>query len=214
LSFTDREPITSFARYLSSDWLGTTHIDQQLELLRIRLFREHSIHEFEILTTYIVNVIVQAHCRHQHDYPTNQRFRHIQARGEELSVSGCRMRIGGVANVNENHWVTVVVDLRSSTILYGDSLGLSENDIVAAFSWWASFHTGRQFTRVSLSIGIQTDTVSCGLFALSALTHHFFSDSTMVGQWTVSMERLQSFCASGYHELNAVSVAYRNPEPH
>jgi len=81
------------------------------------------------------------------------------------------MRIGGIVNVNSNHWVAVIVDLWSSTVLYGDSLGGSDGDVVAALSWWAGFHMGRQFSQAALPIGIQTNTISCGLFAKVGLMH-------------------------------------------
>jgi len=115
------------------------------------------------------------------------------------------MRIGGIVNVNSNHWVAVIVDLRSSTVLYGDSLGGSDGDVVAALSWWAGFHTGRQFSQAALPIGIQTDTISCGLFAINALFHHFFPDMGTINQRMVITERLQMFCAAGNLELDAVS---------
>jgi hypothetical protein len=78
------------------------------------------------------------------------------------------MRIGRIANVNGNHWVALVVDLRIFSILHGDFLRLSDNVVFPAFSWWAEHHTRRLFTKVPLSIETQSDSVSCGFFALVA----------------------------------------------
>jgi len=71
-SFTDPSPLTSLAHYLSQDWFGTTHISQQLDLLRHRLTRESSIHEFDIFPTYFVNSILEAYHHHQPNYSDNQ----------------------------------------------------------------------------------------------------------------------------------------------
>jgi len=211
-AFSDPKPITSLTRYLSSNWFGTTHIDQQLDLLRHRLTRKSPIHEFEILPTHFIRLLLELHQDYQTNYTGNQRFRHIWARGEELSAPKCQqMRIGGVVNVNGNHWVAVVVDLRSSTILYGDSLNLSDSIVVPTLSWWTQFHTGHQFSTAVLPIGTQSDNVSCGVFALGALIHHFFPELVIVGQCTIRMERLHSFCATGQLELDAVSYCHHNP---
>jgi hypothetical protein len=115
------------------------------------------------------------------------------------------MRIGGIMNVNSNHWVAVVIYLRLSTVLYGDSLRGSDGDVVAAFCWWAGLHTGRQFRQAALPIGVQTDTTSCGLFALNALFHHFFPDMDTINQRMVITERLWMFCAASHLEVDAVS---------
>lgn len=37
LGFSQAEPMTKLAHYLSNKWLSTTHIDQQLDLLRLKL---------------------------------------------------------------------------------------------------------------------------------------------------------------------------------
>jgi hypothetical protein len=153
VSFTNAEPITSFARYLSSNWLGTTHIEQQLDMLRVRLSREMPIHEFDILPMAFVTKLIRVYQHDRDAYGDSQAFRSVWARGEELLTPECRqMRIGGIANVNGNHWVAFVVDLRTSSILHGDSLGLYDNVVVPAFSWWAEHHTRRPFTKAPLSI--------------------------------------------------------------
>jgi len=206
VSFTDAEPITSLTRYLSSNWLGTVNIDQQLDILRLRLSREMSVHEFDILPMSFVTKLLDIYQHNRDAYGSSQPFRQLWAHGEELSTPACQqMRIGGIAHVNGNHWVAFVLDLRTLSILYGDSLGLADAVVGPALSWWTEQHTQRQFTKEPLLIGTQSDSVSCGIFALCALTHHFFPDTPLVGQRLVVTDRLERFCASGHSELDAVS---------
>ncbi|KAF9523624.1 hypothetical protein CPB83DRAFT_742704, partial [Crepidotus variabilis] len=82
--------------------------------------------------------------------------------------------LGGVVNVRESHWVAFVISIEEQLILYGDSLSLSDDTVVNALSWWISIHCEELFTVQQLPIGLQSDGISCGLFAVNALSHYFF----------------------------------------
>jgi len=206
-AFTDSEPISTFAQYLSSGWLASTHIHQQLDLLRHQLIQDLPIYEFDLLPSQFFTKLISVYKHHQHDYADTQQFREMWTRGEELAKPEFqRMRIGGVVNTNGNHWVGFVVDLHSSSILYGDSLAMTDDVIVLALSWWTHIHTKLHFVRLPLPIGIQTDGVSCGLFATSALKHHFLPDCELIGQRGVITERLRLFCETARYEVNTVSL--------
>ena len=206
-AFTDSEPLSTFAQYLSSGWLASTHIHQQLDLLRHRLLQDLPVHDFNLLPTHFFNRLVNVYKHHQHDYADTQQFREMWQRGEELGKPEFqRMRVGGVINTNGNHWVGIVINLHTSSILYGDSLALTDDIIILALSWWTHIHTKHNFVRLPLPIGIQTDGVSCGLFATSALKHHFLPDCELVGQRSVIRERLRLFCETARYEINTVSL--------
>jgi hypothetical protein len=58
--FSDPESIISLARYLSSDWLATTQINQQLDLLRWRIQHQHIPgRKHEIVNTHFFPKIIQ-----------------------------------------------------------------------------------------------------------------------------------------------------------
>lgn len=81
-----------------------------------------------------------------------------------------------IVNVNNNHWVALIIDFREHMILYGDSIrkniGCMNSELRLAFKWWATFHTGVRFKVEELPIMEQSDGFSCGILAWNALASH------------------------------------------
>ena len=80
------------------------------------------------------------------------------------------------------HWVSVVVDFQQLKILYGDSFGdPMPKRRYKAFERWIN-HLITRSTKLSgnitiekLETGQQMDEISCGLFALNSIAHHYLN---------------------------------------
>ena len=176
--FTNSEPTVKLAAYLSKNWLETTHIDQQLDLLRIDLARTGST-EYEVIDPHVFEKLITVYrYREQTAYRDASGMRHLWAIGCELA-QGTRTKLGGVANVIR-HWVGVVVDVPNSVILYSDSLGGSHAQLKAAIEWWVQFHTGKSYTHESLPITQQLDSYNCPILAVNAVCHHLLPQSSQL----------------------------------
>jgi len=204
-AFSYLEPITKFANYLSSGWLATSHIEQQLEVFAAKITRETPLSPFKIVLPVFLNKIVQIH-RCAEDYNSEHAgIRHIWAIGEELaSDAHHRTTLCGIFNVDNSHWVTVIVDTKEHCILYGDSLGGWNCEVLDALQWWIEFHVHGKFKHRQLMIGQQTDGMSCALFAVNVV--HFVSPSCpLISQADVVTQRLQWFIDACTYDLNTVS---------
>src|ERR1700733_15316763 len=100
-----------------------------------------------------------------------------------------------IANIGSNYWVAIVVNLKSSNILYGDSMGGTiDDDIEKALTWWIHHHTRKHFTKGYLLITHQRDGHSCGILAWAALTRFLFPGPyLLVNAGLLANERLRMF---------------------
>ena len=95
----------------------------------------------------------------------------MTVRGEVDSVGG--------AHYLPLHWVSVVFDIKAGHVLFGCSLKHRiprvERYAFARWIWWLGKRSGRNLDVNSIPVhtGYQDDAVSCGLFALNALDHHY-----------------------------------------
>ncbi|KAG2157538.1 hypothetical protein DEU56DRAFT_720332, partial [Suillus clintonianus] len=98
--------------------------------------------------------------------------------GQALS-SGLRRQVAFLVNVNNNHWVAIILDFEHDLILLGNSLDQNKHcDIVKdILEWWTKHHSGRQFMVQPLAITCQQDIFSCGLLSFNALAHHLLPNS-------------------------------------
>ena len=102
-----------------------------------------------------------------------------------------------IANIRDNYWIAVVLDFKSSSILYGDSMGGTINedlDVETALTWWIQQHTGRQFTKGYFPITRQCDGYSCRILAWNALAVFLLPETySLVDAGKVGDERLRTF---------------------
>lgn len=206
-AFSDPEPITKFANYLSSGWLATSHIEQQLEVFTTKIIHDIPLSPFRIVSPIFLNKIVEIH-HHPEGYNAKcAGTRHLWTTGEELaSEVQHRTTLCGIINVSNSHWVTVIVDAKEGSILYGDSLGGWNVEVLDALQWWIEVHMpGKKFNHRRLMIGQQTDSVSCALFAVNALVHFVSPSYPLISQGDVIIQRLQWFIHACTADLNAVS---------
>lgn len=165
----DCEPIAVIAQYASTEWMSSTHIQQMLELIQQSLGSHCDSVVADVWFTAMLHQFYQG--REANIYASSKNGRFFRDLGEELA-SGKKKRVGGIANIDNSHWVAFVLDFETSELLYGDSLGGQPHmDVVAMLLWWANQHTGRQFMVNALPITYQSDHYSCGIMAYNSLGH-------------------------------------------
>ncbi|KAF5384182.1 hypothetical protein D9615_003148 [Tricholomella constricta] len=172
---TEKEPTVKLSWYLSQRWLSTTHANQCLDILRGDLSCSVNDLDQEIVSpTFFTRLRVLFRTRQRVPYGNNPGCRDLWATGSDLAI-GDRTSIGGIANVNGDHWVAVIVDMTRLRILYGDSLGGRDAELLDAISWWIKLHTRQTLDHSDLRIAPQKDTYNCLIFASNALGHHYLS---------------------------------------
>ncbi|KAF8166377.1 hypothetical protein BJ912DRAFT_243100 [Pholiota molesta] len=179
----DDEEIHYLAHYLSHQWFHCTHIHQQLELLRLDL-KHAGIFDCELLSPYTFDILHQMYRAHKSTpYGKDGTRRDVWGLGEELA-SRHRTVVAGVANVNGNHWVALLVDTANLTIKYGDSLkGAATGEakgVIDAVAWWIESHISAVFKREALPITHQADGFSCGVLSIDAIRHAVLPGSNQV----------------------------------
>lgn len=171
--FTEAEPVIKLATYLSHDWLATTHGNHQLDLLRWDLARSGTDPQSlcEVVNLSFFQKMMQVyHARNDTPYSAGGGARRLWNVGEELA-NGIWTMVVGIVNVNDNHWIAVVIDTTQSIIRVGDSLGGENTEVRAAIAWWINTHIPHKFSQESLPTTRQQDTHSCLIFAANAAGH-------------------------------------------
>ncbi|KAF5381323.1 hypothetical protein D9615_008432 [Tricholomella constricta] len=170
---TEKEPTVKLSWYLSQKWLSTTHANQCLDILRGDLSCSANDLDQEIVSpTFFTRLRTLFQTHKRVPYGNNPGCRDLWAIGSDLAI-GDRTSIGGIANINGNHWVAVVIDMTQSQILYGDSLGGRNAELLDAISWWIESHTRQTLDHSDLQIAPQNDDYNCLIFASNALRHHY-----------------------------------------
>jgi len=175
---------TLFASSSAKCCLTTWHVDYMIKHMSSQY---QELHEPEISGRHIfanmdmLDTIVKFYgTPHTPDKTGNPLWEHL-ASVENQIILGKVDSVGG-AHYLPGHWVSVILDVQRGHILFGCSLGrpiprLERN----AFTQWMlrlSQKSGRNIGTDSVLVrhlptGYQDDSVSCGLFALNAIGHHY-----------------------------------------
>jgi hypothetical protein len=202
--FTDHEPLIKLTRYLSHDWLATTQINQQLDLLRQRVFRQQALStKYEIVNTHFFSKIIEIFNQIPSAYTTKSPpsgSRHLWTVGQDLANPLSKTTIVcGVLNVMNSHWVSIAVDVELGTISYGDSLGPdgeTKQDVTRALKRWITAHIKCEFVDVDLPCTRQTNSHSCGVFAINSIQHLLFPHENLLQPSEAITERYYWFLAA------------------
>ncbi|KAJ6543745.1 hypothetical protein DFH09DRAFT_1390325, partial [Mycena vulgaris] len=161
--------VSDLASWLTTDWLNTDHMDQLLELLAADLGGGNGS-TVVVETTYFVLKLAQAYSDPE-EYHTGVGFEWLRQLGETL-VMGKRTRVGGIANIGNNHWIALAIDTEAEIIGYGDGFrNAVPSRLRSHVDWWIHQHLGLQFKWTDLPISKQIDAHSCGVLAYSSLAH-------------------------------------------
>ncbi|KAK7034269.1 hypothetical protein R3P38DRAFT_2519179 [Favolaschia claudopus] len=135
-------------------WFRTAEVNQMLELVDNANLSSRGI---KVLPSDFPRNLVQLHRDEGLEYITASRHRHLRQLGED-SVNGVVNQFATVANVDDDHWVALVIDFGSKTVRYFDSLNNPINaELREAFDWWIDQHHAAQFDWVCVPCTQQGD---------------------------------------------------------
>jgi hypothetical protein len=208
--FSESEPRTKLAAYLSSQWLRTTHLDQQLDLLRWDIERSGKLNCEVVKQSFFRKLVKLYHDRETVPYTKDTKgARHVWAVGEELA-SNIREKVCGVVNIDDTHWVGVVIDAAQSLFLYGDSIAGSNTELKSAIDWWIENHTSQQFVHQNLPITRQFDGYNCSIFAVNAVGCNALPERISLLETSTHADelRIETFICVANRDLQFVSRIY------
>ena len=184
--FGDGKAISSLTHLFSDDWLSDGTMDLMLAVVRDELQKAEmtvavvlSCFGQKLITTYRYNqdtYLSSRSCRYLRDIGDQLKDAKISAVcfafGVCVSSKGVSIPIGEGCN----HWVAVILDVRTRTIWYGDPMKQDPpSELVNVMNWWLqSALPGIYFTLMELPCTIQQDSISCGILTMNSLTHFFF----------------------------------------
>ncbi|THU80449.1 hypothetical protein K435DRAFT_695695 [Dendrothele bispora CBS 962.96] len=203
-SFPKHMEITDLWRFLGPRWLSNENEDVLMHLLRYELDSAGCTGvELANESGLFAKKLIQAYHTHKtatdqaDTYAYSRGFQWIRKIGHALAMHKCR-HLAALANLTENHWIAILVDVDKHTIRYGDSMGSWCNmdaELKAALRWWTQFHTGYDFTITDLPITEQPagDGYPCGLLSWNALEAYLLGNpDLLVDKRKLMIER---FCA-------------------
>lgn len=163
---------------LSDGELDSGQINDLLELLEGQL-TEVSGNQYLIAPSELSTLIRYSYQNHRNLAYQKQKW---QQSVEEELVQRHRSAVASIAWISvsgRGHWVPYAVSPVTSTIFYGDSLGLPiPEDLHDALQWWLCDLRGRLGEALNapklkpITITYQTDGFSCGILATNSLLHH------------------------------------------
>ena len=168
---------------LTDSWLSDFHIDHAL----IKISHQYHNHygaeasgHHIFLPVSILGLITKAYrggIHRGHAVDKTDQLLEIENR----IICGQIKSVAGVLHLS-NHWTSLIITFNPPRIFYGDSLGNSiPSKKASAFKQWICHMLTQSQHRIEISdisifpltITIQEDVISCGLFALNAIGHHY-----------------------------------------
>jgi len=184
--FGDGKKTSSLARLFSEDWLSGGNMDLMLAIMRDK------VHKVGMTVAVVLNCIgqklISTYWYEQDMYLTSRTCKPLHDIGDqlkEMKISAVCFAIGvsvSSRGVNLpldgdcNHWVAVILDIRSHTIWYGDPMKQDPpSELVNVMTWWLGLALpGMHFTIMALPCARQKDTILCGILTMNSLVHYFF----------------------------------------
>ncbi|KAF5350308.1 hypothetical protein D9758_012823 [Tetrapyrgos nigripes] len=162
-------------KFLSDSWLSDVQVTQMVAHLHSQKMDD----QIWLMNNYWSNKLVVGYCKQE---------RVLMKTGDALRGGSIQalafpvfIRLGASApelpsvEAPGNHWVAVVVDIAGQSIMYGDSLNHpAPNKLISAIRWWLSDWgtLSNDFGINDLPCGKQTDSESCGLYAINTLASY------------------------------------------
>ncbi|KAF8209857.1 hypothetical protein K438DRAFT_1571435 [Mycena galopus ATCC 62051] len=175
MGFSNTEPIAALSLYASRNWFSDVQQSHMLDLLQMDVLDAGRALKDEVCEIWMVEYI-RAGWRQRAKYEspgTSKDFPRAKQIGAALS-SGARERFGMIGNLQNRHWIAVVVDCKEGRLLYGDPFKLERDaETEKALEWWTEHHTGRRFSWDTLEVPDQKDGFNCGILSHSSLSHCF-----------------------------------------
>jgi hypothetical protein len=206
--FSNMDPVSTLATYVTRGWFSDVHVNQCLDLLRRTLMVDPTKAKAEIENLAFMHKLKEAHsCWGTEQYEQSRTFHRLRHLGQ-AAATGEWDELGIIINIRNNHWVAVVIDFRRSQILYGDPLGHPpEAESMEILEWWTHHHTGRTFTWNTLPSSRQMwVSFDCQAFELCRIGDFNLSHKSLSGYEACNkLCDLKSTDPSFYEELLAGS---------
>lgn len=111
-----------------------------LDLLRLEINRKQA-GSVQIGDVFFTTHLKEIH-KNASTYMASKEYEWLCRMGQEFAT-GIYDTYATISNINQNHWIALIIDFRSSIIYYGDSIGgIINDDLEAALTWWTNYHTG------------------------------------------------------------------------
>jgi hypothetical protein len=167
--FTEDEPVTRLADYLSDKWLSMVHVNQQLDLLCWELLRSGVDQKCEVVNlAFFLKLLEMYRTWETKPYNAERQDAHcIWAVGEELAED-VHSWICGMVNVKNSHWITAAVEVPERVVWCGDTLEDSNREGHNALEWCIHQHVPQGCCQKDLPITSQIDMHSCSVLGINA----------------------------------------------
>ncbi|TFK58090.1 hypothetical protein BDN72DRAFT_907092 [Pluteus cervinus] len=171
---------------IPQNWLNSTHVDQQLTILRTQMLGNQDV---TIIDTHIVTKLIQVYRSGMDPGLEKKSTGHLRNLAQKL-VGNPVARLGMVLTVHlssgsaqlpseahqSNHWVAAVISMDAQKVYYGDSLhNPPPGELVDVINWWLGLvdNTKTPFEFDTLACTLQSDGDSCSILAINSLSHYF-----------------------------------------
>lgn len=203
----DGEHTNTLWRFLQTNWLSDSEMNDMLELLRAKVLSNRVWSgKFCVEGVHLTKMVLKAFKTAGTDaYMSRREFAWARSVGEELEARKMVLLtagyLGQLEDEPELHWVSIVIDAEQGVTRYGDSFQAPiPEEIRAAYEWWMNQHRLERLTSSHLPISRQLDGHACGFFAMNALEHHVNPEGCpLLKNIDVGSEHLSKFNAVAKH---------------
>jgi len=178
--------ISDLVLFCSEKWLKGSQVDIMLEILRDHLRSKKSQEAVKDISFLQKLIKIYRHTRNTYANDNTAMFIWEfmeKLKTGEVSVVGLAVAVCYTESeaqlpfgqdVISNHWCCFILDINECTIHYGNSLGTAPPPkLLDILNWWLGLSFPTPFSLVNLPIMQQTDTFSCTVFTVNALSHYF-----------------------------------------
>ena len=195
---------------LSSGWIGTDLMDLMLEHLSEQAAIDLDIADFmQIGSLSLMRTIIDA-------FGASYKGRSIPILNHIVEkITSQRLKnLFLIGNMDENHWVTVEVDIDARCIRIGNSLNndlkkLATTQLIVVLKAWLQEALGTLQVTNDLCHGTQLDSYSCGICAINSIEHRIWPNTLLWSPQHRSLIRTEQFCAISWRYLDQVSKQYQ-----
>jgi hypothetical protein len=177
--------VKDLAPLCSEKWLSSQHMDLFGHVLRDQL-HSAKINSAFILETATLDKLLTIYRYDSMTYLEERSTSYLRKLGEALADGTyAKIAMSVSVRVSEagyttlptnsepgNHWTTVVLDVKTSLILYGDSCRHPPpTELHDMLRWWLSHHRAETFQWADLPSSLQSDTFSCPILSANSMAH-------------------------------------------
>ena len=195
---------------LSSSWIGTDLMDLMLECLSEQAAIDLDIADFmQIGSLSLMRTIIDA-------FGASYKGRSIPILNHIVEkITSQRLKnLFLIGNMDENHWVTVEVDIDARCIRIGNSLNndlkkLATTQLIVVLKAWLQEALGTLQVTNDLCHGTQLDGYSCGICAINSIEHRIWPNTLLWSPQHHSLIWTEQFCTILWQYLDQVSKQYQ-----